>query len=284
MSFLYLLLSSVCSLVLIHLLKAGETRNLRMLNVLTVNYLAAGIFAFSAGGLPPVQPDFSASAPLLLFSIVTGALFIANFVVYSKSIHLNGMGVSVAAMRLSLLVPVLVSIMLYQEVLSVTKFSGLLLVFAAMALLLPQKKNIRFKNINAAWLLLIIFLLAGFADASLKVYEEEFSLRINELGFMGLVFICAFLIGLILSIARKGPLITREEFFMGALIGIPNLYSSVFLIYALQGMDGAVAYPVVNILNVTGGVLLGLWWWSDRVSQWQWMGIGIAIAAIVLLV
>lgn len=284
MSFLYLLLSSVCSLVLIHLLKAGETRNLRMLNALTVNYLAAGIFAFSAGGLPPVQPDFSASAPLLLFSIVTGALFIANFVVYSKSIHLNGMGVSVAAMRLSLLVPVLVSIMLYQEALSVTKFSGLLLVFVAMALLLPKKKNIRFKNINAAWLLLIIFLLAGFADASLKVYEEEFSLRMNELGFMGLVFICAFLIGLILSIARKGPLITREEFFMGALIGIPNLYSSVFLIYALQGMDGAVAYPVVNILNVTGGVLLGLWWWSDRVSQWQWMGIGIAIAAIVLLV
>lgn len=284
MSFLYLLLSSVCSLVLIHLLKAGETRNLRMLNALTVNYLAAGIFAFSAGGLPPVQPDFSASAPLLLFSIVTGALFIANFVVYSKSIHLNGMGVSVAAMRLSLLVPVLVSIMLYQEALSVTKFSGLLLVFAAMALLLPKKKNIRFKNINAAWLLLIIFLLAGFADASLKVYEEDFSLRMNELGFMGSVFICAFLIGLILSIARKGPLITREEFFMGALIGIPNLYSSVFLIYALQGMDGAVAYPVVNILNVTGGVLLGLWWWSDRVSQWQWMGIGIAIAAIVLLV
>lgn len=285
MAYLYLLLSSICSLTIAHLLKLTEVKQLRTVNTLTVNYIVAGIFALIVGLKGDVQAGFSSPGIyLFLFCIIVGAFFISNFVVYGKSVHTNGVGITIAAMRLSLLIPVLISIFFYAEYLNMPKIIGVILVFGSLILLIPQKSSVQIGNINASWLLLITFVLSGFADASLKIYEEELSLALNELTFMGLVFLGAFVIGLVLSIIRSGPVIKKEEALLGAAIGIPNLYSSIFLIYALGDISGSIAYPIVNILNVLGGTFLGLLIWSDKVSTRQWAGIATAIIAIILLI
>jgi len=285
MAYLFLVLSSLCSLTIAHLLKLTEVREYRTLNTLTVNYLVAFIFALTLGsqqgaGISVIDPTLI----LFAFCIIVGAFFIGNFVVYGKSVHTNGVGITIAAMRLSLLVPVLVSVFFYAEYLNAQKLFGVVLVFGALFLLIPKIKKVKVGAIHASWLLIIIFVLSGFADASLKIYNEEFGTQLNELTFMGLVFLGAFLIGLILCISRTGPLIRKKEALLGAAIGIPNLYSSIFLIYALDGINGSVAYPIVNILNVVGGTILGLVIWEDRVSAKQWAGIVVAIAAITLLI
>jgi len=284
MAYLFLVLSSVCSLTIAHLLKLTEVKELRTLNTLTVNYLVAGIFAISVGltnsnGANVLSPTVT----LVIFCVIVGAFFIGNFVAYGKSVHTNGVGITIAAMRLSLLVPVLISVFFYAEYLGGVKLAGVILVFGAMALLIPKKNNLKIGNISVSWLLVIIFVLSGFADASLKIYSEEFSSNLNELTFMGLVFAGAFVIGLILCLFRKGSLIKKKAALLGAAIGIPNLYSSIFLIYALYGISGSIAYPIVNILNVLGGTFLGLLIWNDKVSFKQWGGIATAIIAILLL-
>ncbi len=285
MAYLYLLLSSFCSLTVAHLLKLTEVKKLRTLNALTVNYLVATVFAFIVGSWEGSRGNFtSQSLYFYLFCIIVGAFFIGNFVAYAKSVHANGVGVTIASMRLSLLVPVMISVFFYAEFLGSVKILAIILVFGAMVLLIPRKKRVTIGKIDASWLLLIVFLLSGFADASLKIYQEDFSLNISELHFMGIIFLAAFAIGFVLCLFRDGPLIKKEEFLLGASIGIPNLYSSIFLIYALESISGAVAFPVVNALNVLGGTFLGLLIWSDRVSKEQWGGIVIAIIAIMLLV
>lgn len=285
MAFIYLLLSSVCSLTIAHLLKLTEVKELRTLNTLTVNYLVAFIVAFSVGLADGGSISLSGlPVYLLLFCIIVGAFFIGNFVVYGKSVHTNGVGITIASMRLSLLVPVLISVFMYGEYLSMIKISGVILVFGALVLLIPKSNGVKIGKMDASWLLVIIFLLSGFADASLKIYNEDFSLNLNESMFMGMVFVGAFAIGLILCFVRGGPLIKKEEALLGASIGIPNLYSSIFLIYALDGISGAVAFPVVNTINVLGGTFLGLLIWSDKVSTKQWTGIAVAILAIILLI
>lgn len=285
MAFVYLLLSSVCSLTIAHLLKLTEVKELRTLNTLTVNYLVAFIVALTVGVAEGESLNLSSMPSyLILFCIVVGAFFIGNFVVYGKSVHTNGVGITIAAMRLSLLVPILISILMYGEYLSTVKIVGVILVFGALVLLIPKKKGVKIGKMDASWLLLIIFLLSGFADASLKIYNEDFSLNLNESMFMGVVFVGAFVIGLALCLVRSGPLITKDEAILGASIGIPNLYSSIFLIYALDGISGAVAFPVVNTINVLGGTFLGLLIWNDKVSTKQWGGIAVAILAIILLI
>lgn len=286
MFYLYLFLSSVCSLLIAHLLKLTESKKLRTLNTLMVNYLVAFFVAFGVGFTEHQSAEWviRPPVPVLLFCLLIGAFFISNFIAYSKSVHANGMGISVAAMRLSLLVPVLLSVSIYSEVMSGPKILGIILVFGALLLLIPRRNTIRIGNLDASWLLLIIFFLTGFADASLKIYNEEFSLAFSESIFMGWIFLSAFIIGLVLAIFREGALATLEEVKMGMLIGIPNLYSAIFLIYALEGISGAVAFPIVNTLNVLGGTFLGLWFWDDVVTLKQWGGIAIAIIAILVLV
>jgi len=284
MAYLYLVLSSACSLTIAHLLKMTEVKGVRTLNTLTFNYLAAFIVALGIGLGEPNGDMLTGGHYLLAFCILVGAFFIGNFMVYGKSVHTNGVGVTIAAMRLSLLIPVIISILLYGEYLNLNKVLGIALVLGALLLLIPRKSGLRIGKINASWLLLITFLLSGFADASLKIYQEQFSSNIGELTFMGLVFIGAFIIGIIACMYRSGPIITRKELILGIGIGIPNLYSSIFLIYALNGISGAVAFPVVNTINVLGGTLLGLIIWDDNVSSKQWMGIAIATVAIILLV
>lgn len=284
MPYLYICLSAACSVLIAHLLKTTEVKPLRTLSTLTVNYLFAGIFALVLGlqGTSDLSAIY-ANPWILLFCLAVGALFIGNFMMYSKSVDANGVGVTIAAMRVSLLVPVLVSLYLYRESITLTTTVGIVLVIGSLLLLVPKKKNIKVAGMNAGWLLLLIFLVSGFADASLKIYEEDFSLQFNELIFMSLVFGSAFLIGAGAMIIRKTGMIKPKEVAMGCLIGIPNLYSSVFLIYALTDIDGAIAYPMVNALNVAAGTALGYWFWKDEINGWQWLGLGIAIIAIILL-
>lgn len=284
MAYLFLLLSSVCSLTIAHLLKVTESKNLRTLNTLTVNYLVAGIFALFVGYTDELGTTLTSHFTILImFCGIVGTFFIGNFVAYSKSVHTNGVGITIAAMRLSLLIPVVISIYWYAEYLNTVKIMGIVGVFGAMLLLIPKKNNLKVGSISASWLLVLIFVLTGFADVSLKIYEEEFSTNLNEMTFMGLVFAAAFIIGLGISSFRKGPIITKREAMLGTAIGIPNLYSSIFLIYALGGISGSIAYPVVNILNVLGGTLLGLFIWNDTVTNKQWLGLATAIFAIMLL-
>jgi len=284
MAYLYLVLSSICSLTIAHLLKVTEVKNVRTLNTLTVNYLIAFIVALSIGFGESNTTALSFPHYFVLFCIVVGAFFIGNFLVYGKSVHTNGVGVTIAAMRLSLLIPVIISILFYAEYLGVIKGFGIILVLGSLLLLIPMKSGLKIGNINVSWLLVIIFLLSGFADASLKIYQEQFSMQINEQTFMGFVFLGAFVLGLMACFYRQGPLFTKKELLLGAGIGIPNLYSSIFLIYSLKGISGSVAFPIVNTINVLGGTFLGLIIWDDKVSKRQWIGIAIAILAIILLV
>ena len=187
-------------------------------------------------------------------------------------------------MRLSLLIPVIISVYFYREFLGLWKVVGILLVFGSLVLLIPRKKSVKIGKIDASWLLVVIFLVTGLSDASLKVYNEELSLSLNETLFMGWVLLGAFLIGFIFSLVKQGPLVTKKEFKMGAVIGVPNLYSSIFLIFALDDISGAVAFSMVNVVNVLGGTMLGLLLWDDNVSLKQWGGIAIALTAILLLV
>src|SRR5690625_7400546 len=72
-----------------------------------------------------------------LLAFTTGWLFIANFFIYSQSVRHNGLGLSVAAMRVSLLIPVLLSAFWYGEPLGTLQWGGLVLLVPILVPLLP---------------------------------------------------------------------------------------------------------------------------------------------------
>jgi drug/metabolite transporter (DMT)-like permease len=187
-------------------------------------------------------------------------------------------------MRISLLIPVLLSTLWYLEYLDFWQWTGVLLVFVTLFLLLPNKMKMLREPFSAAWLLLLLFLGTGIGDASLKVYEAEFSDFIDKQYFMGFVFLTAFLIGMIILILRKNWSFGKGEIILGLAIGIPNLYTSIFLIEALERLSGGIVYSSVNLLTVLGGTLLGVFRWGDRLTKLQWFAILLTLISILLLI
>ena len=285
--FLFIVLSAVTSVTIAHFLKVTESRQLNTIRVLTVNYFvattAACLYAF-AKGYPGV--NFEILFQPFLLSIGVGVLFIANFFIYSKSVFYNGVGISIAMMRISLIIPVLLSTLWYLEVLTTHQWTGILLVFITLFLLLPNKKSFikTDQSISNGWLLLLLFLGTGIGDASLKYYEMEYSQTISKELFMGMVFMTSFWIGTIYLIYKRSLKFTKEEISIGFAIGVPNLLTSIFLISALERMNGAIVYSSVNVLTVLGGTLIGVFIWRDKFSTTQWFGIILTLVAIVLLV
>lgn len=280
---IFILLSSACSVLIAHFLKVTEFKKLSTTRVLTVNYIVASIVAFLSPGGAKIGFDFSQAWPAVTLAVGVGFIFIANFFVYSKSVSKNGVGISVAAMRMSLLIPVLLSTIWYLEVMSWNQWIGFLLVIIALFLLLPNKRSMLREPKSAAWLLVLLFLGTGVGDGSLKVFEVEFSSYVSKEQFMGTVFLSATAIGLMAMVIQKELSFSMKEIGMGILVGIPNLYSAIFLIQALEVMNGAIVYSVVNVLTVLGATTLGKIRWGDIVTPLQWVGIGASILSILLL-
>lgn len=284
MGLLFITLTVACSLLLAHFLKVTESRRYSTINVLTINYLVAVVVAvgMNLGGGLSLLPDFPFW--FWMFSIFIGLLFIINFFIFSKSVDRNGVGVSIAAMRISLLVPILLSILFYSEVMNVVKGIGILMVFVALLFFISARKDVKLSGVSSHLLLAGLFLFSGVIDSSMKVYEQEMKDVASEAHFMSVVFAAALIAGLIVSLAQ-GSLqkLKPQEAGLGVLIGIPNLLTSIFLIKALMLMDGSVVYSIVNLLVIAGGTLIGLIIWKDVVSRKEWIGLILAGSAILLL-
>jgi len=281
---IFIVLSSACSVLIAHFLKVTEFKKLSTVKVLTVNYVIASAVAFfSPVGAAEFDFNFEAALPAIVFAVIVGFIFIANFFIYSKSVSKNGVGISVSAMRMSLMIPVLLSTIWYMEMMSVSQWGGFFTVIIALFLLLPNKRRMLREPKSAAWLLILLFLGTGLGDGSLKIFEADFSSYLTKEQFMGTVFLSATVVGFVAVIIKRDLKFSVQEVGMGILVGIPNLYSAIFLIKALEILNGAVVYSVVNILTVLGATVLGLIRWGDIVTPAQWAGIVATLLSILLL-
>lgn len=280
---IFILLSAFSSLLIAHFLKISENRGLDTVRVLTVNYFTASFSALLFADKSGFSDAGTGVFPAFLLAILVGIIFILNFFIYSKSVFLNGIGISVAMMRISLIVPVLVSILFFGEFLSYPQFAGVLLVFIILYLLIPGKKGLQNEPLKAGGYLLLLFVGTGIGDTSLKVFEIHFIHLVSKELFMGLVFLTAFCCGLTTLIWKRKLKFRKTELIIGVMIGIPNLLTSLFLISALEMMNGAVVFSAVNLITVAGGTVLGVLYWRDRFLSSQWLGIFLAMIAILLL-
>lgn len=280
MGLLYIGLSVFCSICIAHLLKLVRKAELSIIPVLVINYLTASIISFLSSDAHFMLGETSGTT--YAFAIVTGCLFIINFFLYSFSLNKNGVGISIAAMRLSLVLPVIISLFVYSEYLEIRNYIGIGFVFIALMLLIPfstSEKGLKFSGS-----LILLFVLNGLVDVLLKIYDRELATSITKDLFLFLIFISAFIFGSIYLLSRKQFKFDKKSIFYGFLIGIVNLYSSFFLLLALEELSGALVFSATNILNVFLGTLLGVLYWKDQLKKIQLWGLSLAMLAIILLI
>jgi len=247
---LFLGLSVLCSVLIANFLMIlGRRGSVGMMPVFLGNYFVATLF--SAVSLKPS----GVGSFDILFGILTGAFFLVNFWVYQKCIVVNGLSLSVGAMRIAMILPILMSLIFFHESLGRFNVLGIILGLAAFGLKADPKALRNFIWIGA------LFLISGFSDASMKIFKELGSG--NESFFVFLIFGSAFvytLASIVIGKIRFSPSLVLYGF----ALGIPNRYSTVLFLKGLDSVPAAIAYPVVAVSIVLFSIASDILFWKRR--------------------
>lgn len=266
----YLLLAFFSSLSIVLLLRVFENRGYDRYVIIASNYLISG----SIGFLFLTSREFP-NAEMLLFGAVTGLLFFVSFSAFSLSLKRYGIASTVTFGRLSLAIPVIASILLWGESPSFTDIFSLALIFLIIFLW-----GGRIKNISP--LLILLFFLFGVIDASMKYFKIKFPSVDNNM-FLITLFFSAFIWSWI-YIIFSGRKVKRAAVLNGLFLGIPNFFSSYFVLLALSnGIPAFVTFPFINIGVIISSAILGKLLFKEKLSPKRIVLIILGVASIILL-
>jgi drug/metabolite transporter (DMT)-like permease len=223
------------------------------------------------------------------YVFIVGALFISLFVMMGKSSQENGIGITSVTVKMSLAIPVIAAIFLYNESIYLTKVIGIIAALIGVFLITYQKKKSSKKGKRANVLFLIVlFVGSGLLDSVVNYVEKvaagELSLALfSAIGFgvaasLGLVF-------MLIKVLRKDIQLQKRAILGGILLGIPNFFSIYFLMMAIRFSEfsDSVTYALNNTGVVIASFAVGIIAFKESTTPLKILGGVIAIAAILLL-
>jgi len=220
--------------------------------------------------------------------IIAGILFVAGLVGMQESIRINGAILTSAFSKLGLIVPLLISAVIFGDKIRILQIIGIIIVLIAFLLISTDPENNADKDEKHKvypLLLLAVLLFCGGADAMAKIFEQIGERAQDGNYFLILFATAALLAAVLLLIERKktGKKIILKEFAAGVLVGIPNYFSSALLLGALKGLPASVAYPCFSAGTLLIVTLIGTFFFREWPGKRTWTGLGLIAAVLTIL-
>ena len=271
---LALLSSSVLAIVLKYLNSSSPY------GVYFVNYIICALLAFAT--MEPKALYNNDITPCWLGGI-TGLLYLASLCANGYSIHKNGAILSSVFTRLGILVPILLSVMLFGERPTMPQGLGIALAVAAAVMMngLSRKAENHDTGNKIYLLLLLTLLLNGTSDAMSKVFTQ-LGRRQDDGLFMFYIFLFAGLATLMILVKERRPPTGRDIFF-GVLVGVPNFLSSRLLLAALAELPAFLVYPSYSVGVILTISVISFFLFRERLNGRQMGAAGMILGALVLL-
>ena len=268
-------------------LKHAKDNQQRLNPIGFINYLSA---FFISSWVLSQEPDFEFSKLTFVLGISNGVTYAAGFELFTLGIRLSGIVVTAAIVRLSIVVPILVSMLLWKEIPNVWQAIGLLLTFVAIPLLSQREKEPTYKftpespevsqGLGVA-VVITILLVTGISRLTMKTFNEMCPIDEKSL-YMSLLFGVATLIFLgICLYQRTWP--NWWEAFYGTLVGICNVAGSWALLIALDKVSALIVFPMSSAGGVLFTMFVGMVFLRERLSRPSLIGAGVAAIALILV-
>ncbi|SFC33614.1 Multidrug transporter EmrE [Alkalibacterium subtropicum] len=215
----------------------------------------------------------------ILIGAVAGVFFFLSFVYYQKSVRDNGVGISGTVAKLGILIPMIFSIIIWREFPTSVQWIGIILSLVSIVVINLSKKSVKTFDFKPTVLLLFIF--GGMAEFSNKIYQK-YALNDYKDFFLFTIFFVAFLISVSYTVNKKAK-VKLSDILTGFAVGIPNLFSSYFLILSLDTLKTSVAFPIYSagsivLINI-GGLLI----YREKIARKNQLAIVMTIIALILI-
>jgi len=282
---IFLLLSILFSTGLFVIFKYFGIYKIDVLKAIFVNYIVAfsmGFF-FAERQIPIseiyLEPWFSGA-------LFLGALFVSIFFVMAMTAQKNGVSVTSIAGKMSVVVPIFFGIILYNESVTFLKIVGIIM--ALIAVYLSSVKEEKSEKNGTLLLPILLFIGSGTIDTLLKYIQENYvsdeDVSIFSGSLFGIAGVFAFFI-LVIKTIKKREAFGYKNIIAGIILGIPNYYSIIFLIKALQNknFESSTLFTINNVAIVVVSTLVGLFFFKEKFSIKNRIGVAMAILGIILV-
>ncbi|MFM6976620.1 MAG: EamA/RhaT family transporter [Sphingobacteriaceae bacterium] len=274
-------LSIFCSVCVSVLLKVAKRYEVNINQAIAFNYAIAALLCAYF-----FTPDFSRvkEAPMGIY-LLLGLLLPAIFVIMARSVKHTGIVITDIAQRLSLLIPLLAAFLLFKEEFSFIKLGIIALGLFAVICAIPWQKNEQ-KGSNSWLFPLGVFLGFGLIDvlfkqiAVFKAVPFTTSLLLVFLFALGLSMLVLFYF-----LVFKGMRLSVKNTGFGLVLGVFNFGNIIFYLKAHQALNNhpSMVFTSMNIGVIAVGSLVGLLVFKEKLSKLNYLGIALALVAILLI-
>ena len=273
-----LILSIICSALISILMRYGENRIQNKMGMFIANYAVCSVLSRVFIGRKPLFTNAEGWWLVALFGAIAGVLYLVSFVLLQKNISKNGLSVSAVFMKLGVLVPTVMALVIFHEQPHLTQFAGIAIAIFAVILINYKKESGAEKQ--TLWLIMLL-LGSGFADAMANIFDELGNIELKD-HYLLITFLCALLSSVILFLKDRKR-ITGIDILLGVCIGVPNYFSSRFLLAALQEIPATIVYPVFSVMTVVIITLAGIILFKEKLDKRKNIAMGLILVALVLL-
>ena len=275
---LFLTLAILSSAMVSIVMRVSSHRISGNLTMLAVNYLICSVVGAGYAKVSLWQPQTDGFFLTVALGILAGILYLAGFVMLQRSVRKNGVVLSSVFMKLGLLVPIILSLLLFHEIPTGAQIAGFLIALGAIVVI-NMKQEAGREQFGMG--LILLLLLGGGCDAMSKIYEVYGNAALSE-QFLFYTFLVAFVLCAVL-VVRSRERFGWKELLFGTLIGVPNFFSAKFLLLALTSLPAVVVYPSFSVATLLIITLTGAVVFKERLSRRQWAALAAIVVALILL-
>jgi len=278
-SMFYLLLAITANSLMMFVMRYSEKHE--------GNRDAATVFNYVAGIVITVllmkEKVFFTNSPAGWIAVGLGA-FNAVCMVGGMFLNLINVGKNGAPMtatfgKLGILIPTILSMILFREIPSVVQLVGLVLAVAAIIYL--NGGTGEGGGIRSLPLLLILFLVSGFIDFNSKLYGVFGQADLQD-QFVFWTFLFSALLSFAILI-RNGKPVKKQDVINGVLLGIPNQLITYCMVRVVSYLPAYLAFPLASAGVILAVNVINFVVFREKLSPRELKATGLIGLALILL-
>jgi drug/metabolite transporter (DMT)-like permease len=276
---LFLILAVASSSLIAVAMRATEGKRRSAMGMFVVNYLVCSVISCLFAGRIAFFSPLPGFGRAMVLGSITGALYLLNFVLYRLNIEKNGMAMASTFMKLGVVISTLIAVVVFREMPSLPQILGILL--SAASILMIHTEKAEGGSSSGRWLLPLLLVLGGITDSMANVFDKTGDPAVRDY-YLFYIFAAAFVISLIFLLVRKEGM-GRWEVISGILIGIPNYFSSRFLLLSLGSLPAVIVYPAVSVGTIAAVSLAGFLLFREALSRRKLLAMAVIALSLILL-
>lgn len=280
---IYITLSILASTLIFIVFKLLNTFKIDASKAIVINYISACAFGILTSS-KPLDVQQIVIEKWFYGAIVLGVLFIAIFNVMAITAQKNGLSVASVATKMSVVIPVIFGVLVYNEILNLALIVGIVLALSSVYLTASKSNTVSNLKRNLIFPI-FLFIGSGVIDTTIKYFQTNYMTKDDISVFSATIFCFAAIVGITQLIFKKKLSFDFKTILGGIILGLVNFGSLYFIIKSLQleGWSSATVFTLNNVGIVMCSTLVGKFFFKEQLLLKNWIGIAIAIIAISII-